>query len=67
MSARTRFLSAALSAANAQLVQAVRARDEFLAAMSHEWCTPFNSMLGLAAALGEGVHGPCMGSGIYAR
>jgi len=47
-----------LSAANADLAQALRARDEFLAAMSHELRTPLNAVLGLAEALQEGIYGP---------
>ena len=50
--------TAELSAVNSDLAQALRARDEFLAAMSHELRTPLNAVLGLAEALQEGVYGP---------
>ncbi len=41
-----------------QLTQAVRVKDDFLAAMSHELRTPLNGILGLSEALQEEVYGP---------
>ena len=42
----------------AQLAQAVRLKDEFLASMSHELRTPLNSILGITEALQDDVYGP---------
>ncbi|MFN8493807.1 MAG: PAS domain S-box protein [Caldilineaceae bacterium] len=41
----------------AQLAQAVRLKDEFLASMSHELRTPLNSILGITEALQDDVYG----------
>ncbi|MCG3209032.1 MAG: Sensor histidine kinase RcsC [Anaerolineae bacterium] len=46
-----------LSAANADLAQANRLKDEFLAAMSHELRTPLNAVLGLSESLVDGILG----------
>ncbi len=51
-------LTEQLREANAELAQALRTKDEFLATMSHELRTPLNVMLGLSEALLEGVYGP---------
>ena len=47
-----------LSALNAELAQAVRMKDEFLANVSHELRTPLNAILGLSETLQEQVYGP---------
>lgn len=49
--------TADLVAANRQLAQANRLKDEFLASMSHELRTPLNVVLGMSEALTEGVYG----------
>jgi signal transduction histidine kinase/DNA-binding response OmpR family regulator len=49
--------TAALQAANAELAQTARLKDEFMANMSHELRTPLNAVLGLAQALEEGALG----------
>lgn len=49
--------TAELSASNADLSRALRARDEFLATMSHELRSPLNSILSLTEILQEGVYG----------
>lgn len=46
-----------LSIARAELVQANRTRDDFLANVSHEFRTPLNAILGLTAALQEDTYG----------
>ncbi len=48
----------ALSSANAQLAQAAKLKDEFIASMSHELRTPLNAILGLSEALVDQVYGP---------
>ncbi len=50
--------TAELSAANAELVKAVRLKDEFLANVSHELRTPLNAILGLSQILCEQAFGP---------
>ncbi len=47
-----------LSKANAELVHAVRLKDDFLASMSHEFRTPLNVILGMAQILQEKLYGP---------
>lgn len=49
--------TADLVAANRQLAQANKLKDEFLASMSHELRTPLNTVLGMSEALTEGVFG----------
>jgi PAS domain S-box-containing protein len=49
--------TADLSAANAELLRAVRLKDEFLASISHELRTPLNAILGMAGVLQEEVYG----------
>lgn len=46
-----------LAAANAQLEEATRLKDEFLASMSHELRTPLNAVLGMSEALADQVFG----------
>lgn len=50
--------TAELRAANAELEQALRIKDEFLASMSHELRTPLNAIITLAEVLNEQIHGP---------
>ncbi len=47
-----------LEAMNRELSQAMKLKDNFLAAMSHELRTPLNAILGLSEALQEEVYGP---------
>ncbi len=49
--------TAELRAANVELAQAVRAKDEFLATTSHELRTPLTAILALSEMLNEGVYG----------
>jgi signal transduction histidine kinase/ActR/RegA family two-component response regulator len=49
--------TAELRAANAELAQAARLKDEFMANMSHELRTPLTSILGLAELLREEIYG----------
>jgi signal transduction histidine kinase/DNA-binding response OmpR family regulator len=46
-----------LRTANAELAQAARMKDEFLASVSHELRTPLNAVLGISEALQEEVFG----------
>jgi signal transduction histidine kinase/CHASE1-domain containing sensor protein/ActR/RegA family two-component response regulator len=55
---RVQERTADLSRANAQLAQALSAKDKFLANMSHELRTPLNGILTLAESLQEGTYGP---------
>jgi signal transduction histidine kinase len=50
--------STELSVANAELAQAARLKDEFLANTSHELRTPLNTILGLSEVLQEQIYGP---------
>ncbi len=43
---------------NVELEQALRAKDDFFAGISHEFRTPLNAILGLSEALLEELHGP---------
>ncbi len=43
---------------NGELEQALRAKDDFFAGISHEFRTPLNAILGLSEALLEELHGP---------
>ncbi|MGB1275958.1 MAG: ATP-binding protein, partial [Nannocystaceae bacterium] len=43
---------------NGELEQALRAKDDFFAGISHEFRTPLNAILGLSEALLEDLHGP---------
>jgi signal transduction histidine kinase/CheY-like chemotaxis protein len=54
---RVRERTADLSRVNADLAQAVRVKDEFLASMSHELRTPLTGILGLSEALQLKVYG----------
>lgn len=49
--------TSALSAANQEMAQASRMKDEFLAAMSHELHTPLNSVINITDVLLEGAYG----------
>ncbi len=53
-----RLRSEELARAVAQLEDAARTKDEFLASMSHELRTPLNGILGSAELLLGGFHGP---------
>lgn len=50
--------TADLSHANAELEQAARSKNEFLASMSHELRTPLNAIITLAESLEEGTYDP---------
>jgi signal transduction histidine kinase/CheY-like chemotaxis protein len=49
--------TSALRAANQEMAQASRMKDEFLAAMSHELHTPLNSVINITDVLLEGAYG----------
>jgi len=49
--------TAELAASNQKLAEALRSREEFLAAMSHELRTPLATMLNVSESLRAGVHG----------
>jgi signal transduction histidine kinase/CheY-like chemotaxis protein len=53
-----RALAARLTATNASLARASRAKSQFLASVSHELRTPMNAVLGFTDALLAGVDGP---------
>lgn len=57
LSQRVEERTAELTAANAQLARAVRARDDFLSSMTHELRTPLNAILGMAEILHTGLYG----------
>lgn len=49
--------TSSLRAANQEMAQASRMKDEFLAAMSHELHTPLNSVINITDVLLEGAYG----------
>jgi signal transduction histidine kinase len=53
-----RTLEARLTAMNASLTRASKAKSQFLASVSHELRTPMNAILGFTDALLAGVDGP---------
>jgi signal transduction histidine kinase len=53
-----RALTARLTATNASLARASKAKSQFLASVSHELRTPMNAILGFTDALLAGVDGP---------
>jgi PAS domain S-box-containing protein len=55
---RVQERTAELQAANLQLIEAGRMKDEFLASMSHELRTPLTGILGLSDCLELDVYGP---------
>jgi len=55
---RVESRTAELTQTNAELIHALRARDEFLATMSHELRSPLNAILSLTEILDEEVYGP---------
>lgn len=57
LEARVEQRTAELSLANTELIQANRAKDEFLSVMSHELRTPLNAILTLSESLQEGIYG----------
>lgn len=58
--------TAELEAANVKLAEALRSREEFLAAMSHELRTPLASILNVSESLHSGVYGKLGASQIKA-
>ena len=46
-----------LNVTNAELARSVRAKDEFLAAMSHEFRTPLTTIIGTSEMLMDGLYG----------
>jgi len=50
--------TADLRAANEELAQAARLKDEFLASMSHELRTPLSAVLGLSEVIRGEIYGP---------
>lgn len=53
--------TAELNLANAELAQIARAKDEFLAAMSHEFRTPLTTIMGTSEMLMDGLYGDLVG------
>ncbi len=54
---RVRHRTLELDQANAELARTAQAKDEFLAAMSHELHTPLTAILGLSETMGDGLLG----------
>lgn len=52
------LLSARLKQQSAQVTEAARGKDAFLAGISHELRTPLTGVLGMSEILSEQVHGP---------
>jgi PAS domain S-box-containing protein len=54
--------TAELHRTNAELARSARAKDEFLAAMSHEFRTPLTTILGTSEMLMDGLYGELIGN-----
>ena len=54
--------TAELNLTNAELARSLRARDEFLASMSHEFRTPLTTILGTSEMLMDGLYGELVGN-----